>query len=39
MPPRKRPRATAVNLPDYVYPIKSRGKIYYYYQKGRGTAA
>ena len=39
MPVPKRPRATAVDLPDYVYPIKSRGKIYYYYQKGRGTAA
>jgi hypothetical protein len=39
MPPPKRPRATAVDLPDYVYPIHSRCKTYYYYQKGRGTAA
>ena len=39
MPPRKQPRATAVDLPDYVYPINSRCKVYYYYQKGRGTAA
>jgi hypothetical protein len=39
MPSRKRPRPTAVELPKYVYPIHSRCKTYYYFQKGRGTAA
>src|ERR1035437_4489085 len=39
MPPPKRPRATAVDLPAYVFPIHSRCKTYYYYQVGRNTAA
>ena len=39
MPSRKRPRPTAVELPKYVYPIHSRCKTYYYFQKGRGTAS
>jgi integrase len=28
-----------VDLPQYVFPILARGKIYYYYQVGRNTAA
>lgn len=33
--PRRAKRA-AIELPDYVFPVTSRGKVYYYFQKGRG---
>jgi hypothetical protein len=40
MPRKKRPRDTAVDLPQYVFPISTRnGVLYYYYQVGRNTAA
>jgi integrase len=35
--PRKRSK-TAIALPENVHPVTARGKLYYYFQKGRGSA-
>lgn len=32
-----RPRKHKLNLPEGVYPVRSKGRMYWYYQPGRGT--
>lgn len=36
MPPK--PKRASIELPDHVFSVTSRGKTYYYFQKGRGSA-
>ncbi len=36
MPPK--PKRASIELPDHVFAVTSRGKTYYYFQKGRGSA-